>query len=80
MNGYIFRESNFLPTTPVRATLQRINLPQGEDIFSITLFHSEEPKLYGVLAVLSAIGLKDLISEGLMIQRSQMELSKFVSP
>ena len=27
-------------------------------ILNLTLLHSEKPKLYGVLAVLSAIGLK----------------------
>ena len=30
------------------------------DIFTFTLLHSEQPKLYGVLAVLSAIGLKSM--------------------
>ena len=29
-------------------------------VFDLTLLHSEWPKLYGVLAVLSAIGLKQV--------------------
>ena len=29
-----------------------------EQMFSLTLLHSEQPKLCGVLAILSAIGLK----------------------
>ena len=32
-------------------------------VASLTLLHSEQPKLYGVLAVLSAIGLKSKILE-----------------
>ena len=30
-----------------------------EQILPLTLLHSEQPKLYGILAVLSAIGLPD---------------------
>ena len=30
-------------------------------LFILTLLHSEQPKLYGVLAVLSGIGLKKFI-------------------
>ena len=32
-------------------------MPAGEIHFSLTLLHSEWPKLYGVFAILSAIGL-----------------------
>ena len=32
-------------------------LVNEERFFSLTLLHSEQPKLYGVLAVLSAVGL-----------------------
>ena len=39
------------------ATLSFCNLFKG----SLTLLHSEWPKLYGVLAMLSAIGLKEII-------------------
>ena len=28
----------------------------------LTLFHSERPKLYGVLAILRAVGLSDILS------------------
>ena len=30
-----------------------------ERVFPLTLLHSEQPKLYGILAVLSAVGLRD---------------------
>ena len=41
------------------AELLPLNMLEKEEvlIFTLTLLHSEQPKLYGVLAVLSAIGL-----------------------
>ena len=36
------------------------NMPHKDILISITLLHSEGPKLYRVLALLSAIGLKVL--------------------
>ena len=34
-------------------------LSLNEQLFSLTLLHSEDPKLYGVLVILSAIGLRE---------------------
>ena len=40
---------------------------------SLTLLHSERPKLCGVLAVLSAIGLKSVMSTPLSTQKIRKE-------
>ena len=39
-------------------------IPHNCMFYSVTLLHSKQPKLYGVLAILSAIQLKYLTSSG----------------
>ena len=60
---YIFQGKQFcnfrfcLPSL-LRSTVIEKNLLPGSKLFPLFLMHSERPKLYGVLAVLSAIGFK----------------------
>ena len=47
------------------------------NFFTLTLLHSEWPKLHRVLAALSAIGLRvDLLFERLCLQRSKQDVTE----
>ena len=50
------------------------------NFFSLTLLHSEQPKLYGVLAILSAIGLKVDPSERFHHPRNHKGSHKLCQP
>ena len=57
VNGYLFRESNFVSfVASLSGSTPHFFAVLGAN--SLTLLHSERPKLYTILAFLSAIGLR----------------------
>ena len=72
----------FLLPSQWETTLKGKNLLLKEyksKFFSLTLLHSEQPKLHRVLAVLSAIGLKvDPFSKGFVEQGSKLGVTKII--
>ena len=45
----------------------------GLVVHLLTLLHSEKPKIYGVLAVLSAVGLNHLIAQSLLVHIQRLK-------
>ena len=77
VNGYISKGSNstiFFSAFSLNKSqlLKETMCPSESNSFSLTLLHSEQPKLYGVLAILSAIGFRvDPFWKGFMSQGSK---------
>ena len=57
VNGYTFRGSNSTSFI-FSSLLKEITFKRKSDFTPLTLLHSDRPKLYTILAFLSAVGLR----------------------
>ena len=73
---------SFLPPFSTQSAPKKKEFaPLKSEFHPLTLLHSERPKLYTILAFLSAIGLReDPFWKGKAIQRNKQEVMKVVPP